>query len=120
MAPSSIFPGMCSFRGLFCSTPPPPPTYDYQNGTPTDQYGGGYSSETSSSDEGGGYAGYPNEAPPHSNERTGHPEEIEPCVDWSWTVKEMKYECWRRGLRNFARLNKGGLIRLLNGGKLDV
>lgn len=53
---------------------------------------------------------------PNLNEGNGHSTETEEVVNESWSNRELKDECARRGLRNFNRLNKGRLIRLLNGG----
>lgn len=107
------------FLGLPAATPPP--TYNaYQSGAPPDQHGRDYASETSSYSDGGGggYGGYRNDASsPYSNETSDHSGEMD-MVDESWTVKELRYECWRNGLRNFTRPNKGALIRLLNRGVL--
>ena len=77
------------------------------------------SDSSSSSDEGVGYYheqqsygyGYPHLEPQPLYNSDSHE-----MVDESWSVRELKHECWRNGLRNFRRLNKGALIRLLNGG----
>ena len=63
-----------------------------------------------------GLGGYPNMAAPNWDETNGHSEETEEVVDESWSKRELKDECGRRGFRSFNRLNKERLIRLLNGG----
>lgn len=48
-----------------------------------------------------------------------------PFVDYGWTKKELKAECFNRGMHSYARLTKNDLIELLNDdthsrrGKLD-
>lgn len=84
----------------------------------------GYCSSSSSSDEGCGYGYAPPPQPsysygyPHVQPQPDYsnPDDETNFVDESWSVKELKQECWRNGLRNFKRLNKRALIELLNGG----
>ena len=55
-----------------------------------------------------------NEAPSYLNEPAGHT--AEETVDESWSKRELRTECFCRGIRNFTRLSKYELIRLLNHG----
>lgn len=41
-------------------------------------------------------------------------------MDGSWSNRELRTECVSRGIRNFTRLSKDNLIRLLNNGGLWV
>lgn len=50
---------------------------------------------------------------PHRDGRYGG----EFCIHESWTVRELKDECWGRGLRSFAHLNKAGLLARLHQGR---
>lgn len=51
-----------------------------------------------------------------SSERATNLEEDGRLIDDSWTVRELKAECGRRGLRRFARLTKPDLLTLLRRG----
>lgn len=64
----------------------------------------------------GGYGGHPTEASTHSNERTGHSEDNSEFVGGSSPVQGIDACSGSRGLRNFPRLEKGGLNLFLNGG----
>ncbi|CAN0039178.1 unnamed protein product [Scytosiphon promiscuus] len=51
-----------------------------------------------------------------SSQRAASLEEGRRRIDDSWTVRELKAECGRRGLRRFARLTKPDLLALLRRG----